>query len=72
MVKISVSLSFVKNSKIIYFFFIGFGTYVFENKFFRYEGEFRDGKKHGVGKLVMKDGSFYEGEFKDGEMNGKG
>lgn len=50
----------------------GFGTYVFENKFFRYEGEWKNGKKHGIGKLIMKDGTFYEGEFKDGEICGKG
>lgn len=50
----------------------GFGIYIYENKFFRYEGEWRNGVKHGNGKLIMKDGSFYEGEFRDGEINGKG
>jgi len=25
----------------------GFGTYTYENKFFQYEGEWLNGKKHG-------------------------
>lgn len=25
----------------------GFGIYIYENKFFRYEGEWKNGKKHG-------------------------
>lgn len=50
----------------------GFGIYCYANKFFRYEGEWSKGKKHGFGKLVMGDGSFYEGEFKFGEIEGKG
>lgn len=50
----------------------GFGIYVFENTFFRYEGQWAKGVKHGLGKLIMKDGSFYEGEFRDGEITGKG
>ncbi|XP_039611985.1 MORN repeat-containing protein 1-like isoform X2 [Polypterus senegalus] len=50
----------------------GYGFYVYPNSFFRYEGEWKLGKKNGNGKLVMKDGSYYEGEFKDGEINGNG
>uniref|UniRef100_H3AVE3 MORN repeat containing 1 n=2 Tax=Latimeria chalumnae TaxID=7897 RepID=H3AVE3_LATCH len=50
----------------------GFGLYVYSNNFFRYEGEWMRGKKHGHGKLVMKDGSFYEGQFENGEINGNG
>ncbi|KAJ8388082.1 hypothetical protein AAFF_G00147000 [Aldrovandia affinis] len=50
----------------------GFGVYVYPNDFFRYEGEWRMGKKHGHGKLLMKDGSFYEGEFANGEIEGNG
>ncbi|RUS92178.1 hypothetical protein EGW08_000031, partial [Elysia chlorotica] len=50
----------------------GFGTYVFENSFFRYEGEWMKGKKHGHGKLLMKDGTYYEGQFINGEINGNG
>ena len=30
----------------------GFGVYVFENKFFRYEGEWKNGKKHGKFKYL--------------------
>jgi len=50
----------------------GYGTYVFENSFFRYEGEWLKGKKHGHGKLSMKDGTYYEGQFLNGEINGQG
>ncbi|KAM4703196.1 MORN repeat-containing protein 1 [Rhinophrynus dorsalis] len=50
----------------------GYGLYVYSNSFFRYEGEWKSGKKHGLGKLLLKDGSFYEGEFLDGEITGNG
>ncbi|XP_076819550.1 MORN repeat-containing protein 1-like isoform X3 [Clavelina lepadiformis] len=50
----------------------GYGVYFYKNKFFRYEGEWLKGKKHGHGKLLMADGSYYEGEFKDGEIEGHG
>ncbi|XP_019906974.2 MORN repeat-containing protein 1 isoform X2 [Esox lucius] len=50
----------------------GFGVYVYPNSFFRYEGEWNMGKKHGLGKLLMKDGSYYEGEFTQGEIEGTG
>ncbi|XP_018592023.1 MORN repeat-containing protein 1-like [Scleropages formosus] len=50
----------------------GFGVYVYPNSFFRYEGQWRMGKKHGRGKFIMKDGSFYEGDFVDGEIEGNG
>lgn len=50
----------------------GFGVYVYQNKFFRYEGDWVKGKKHGHGKLIMADGSYYEGEFKNGEIEGHG
>eukprot|EP00794_Sanderia_malayensis_P009794 gene9794-10793_t len=50
----------------------GFGVYNYPNSFFKYEGEWRKGKKHGHGKLVMNDGSFYEGQFVNGEMSGVG
>ncbi|XP_013083053.2 MORN repeat-containing protein 1-like isoform X3 [Biomphalaria glabrata] len=50
----------------------GYGTYVYENQFFRYDGEWVDGKKHGHGKLLMKDGTFYEGQFTKGEITGSG
>lgn len=50
----------------------GFGIYQYDNKFFRYEGEWKNGIKNGQGKLIMKDGSYIEGEFKNGEIFGKG
>ncbi|XP_042113315.1 MORN repeat-containing protein 1 isoform X1 [Ovis aries] len=50
----------------------GYGIYVYPNSFFRYEGEWRGGKKHGRGKLLFKDGSYYEGDFVDGEITGEG
>ncbi|XP_020315695.1 MORN repeat-containing protein 1 isoform X1 [Oncorhynchus kisutch] len=50
----------------------GFGVYVYPNSFFRYEGEWSKGEKHGHGKLLMKDGSYYEGEFAHGEIEGNG
>ncbi|XP_063292794.1 MORN repeat-containing protein 1 [Pelobates fuscus] len=50
----------------------GYGVYVYANSFFRYEGEWKNGKKHGRGKFLLKDGSYYEGEFVDGEMTGNG
>ncbi|XP_053137478.1 MORN repeat-containing protein 1 isoform X2 [Hemicordylus capensis] len=50
----------------------GYGVYVYPNSFFRYEGEWKQGKKHGHGKLLFKDGSYYEGEFTDGEIVGNG
>ncbi|KAK7115210.1 hypothetical protein V1264_001128 [Littorina saxatilis] len=50
----------------------GYGVYVYENQYFRYEGEWKNGKKHGHGKLLMKDGTYYEGQFVNGEINGHG
>ncbi|KAM4015161.1 MORN repeat-containing protein 1 [Anomaloglossus baeobatrachus] len=50
----------------------GYGIYVYDNSFFRYEGEWKSGKKHGHGKLLFRDGSYYEGEFVRGEITGNG
>ncbi|XP_069597680.1 MORN repeat-containing protein 1 [Ranitomeya imitator] len=50
----------------------GYGIYVYDNSFFRYEGEWKGGKKHGHGKLLFRDGSYYEGEFVRGEIVGSG
>lgn len=68
--------------------FAGYGVYQYENKFYKYEGQWRNGFKHGKdginvaalcecaasghGKLVMKDGGFYEGTFENGEIEGHG
>ena len=37
-----------------------------------YIGQFKDGKKHGKGKLVMKNGVEYEGRFENGKIQGRG
>ena len=37
-----------------------------------YEGFFKDGKKHGVGKIEFVDGRTFEGEFEEGEVSGYG
>ncbi|KAM6434432.1 MORN repeat-containing protein 1 isoform 2-T2 [Liasis olivaceus] len=50
----------------------GYGRYVYPNSFFKYEGQWKRGKKHGHGKLLFKDGSYYEGEFANGEIVGHG
>ena len=39
----------------------------------RYEGQLKNGVKHGKGKEISRDGrDNYEGEFKEGLRNGKG
>ena len=37
----------------------------------KYEGNFKDGKKHGIGRYTYTNGS-YVGEFKDDKMHGNG
>ena len=37
-----------------------------------YEGEYKDGKRHGQGTYTWSGGYKYEGEYKDGEIDGKG
>ena len=50
----------------------GYGVFTYPNSFFRYEGEWHHGVRHGYGKLKMRDGSYYEGEWKHGEIEGMG
>lgn len=38
----------------------------------RYDGAFRDGRRHGEGTLHLADGSLYVGTFRDGEADGRG
>jgi len=38
----------------------------------KYEGEWKDGKKHGQGTLTWASGAKYEGEWKDGKKHGQG
>ena len=48
----------------------GKGQYT--SKAFKYEGEFKDGLKHGMGKYEWDNGDRYEGEFADDRPSGKG
>ena len=50
----------------------GQGTYRYKNSFFKYQGEWKQGKKHGMGIFTLGDGSSYEGNFLNGEMTGIG
>ena len=52
----------------------GHGIKVFgeDSPFSKYEGEWEDGKFHGTGKLIFKNGDIYEGEFQEGKFHGKG
>jgi hypothetical protein len=38
----------------------------------KYEGNFRDGDRHGDGTYYYKNGNKYVGEFQSNEMHGKG
>lgn len=38
----------------------------------RYDGMYKDGKKHGYGKYVWSDGSYYEGDWVDNKICGRG
>ena len=37
-----------------------------------YEGQMKDGKRHGKGIMRWTDGDVYQGEYKEGKMHGKG
>ena len=37
-----------------------------------YEGEIKEGKRHGLGKIIRKNGDILYGEFEDDKHNGKG
>ena len=46
---------------------------VYDGKSVRYEGEYRNGKRNGVGKVCWSTGEEWTGTFKDGApWNGKG
>lgn len=38
----------------------------------RYEGDYKEGWFHGLGKLQMENGIIYEGEFVKGQFHGEG
>lgn len=50
----------------------GTGTYTYTNNYFQYQGEWVNGRKHGEGVLLMKDGSSFVGTFCNGEITGQG
>ena len=37
-----------------------------------YEGELKEGKRHGLGKIIRENGDILYGEFKDDKHNGRG
>jgi hypothetical protein len=37
-----------------------------------YEGDLKDGKRHGKGKMIYNNGDVYEGDWKEGKRHGKG
>ena len=41
-------------------------------EFKKYEGEIKEGKRYGIGKLDMLNGDIFYGEFKDDKFNGQG
>jgi len=41
----------------------GTGTYIYENAFFAYEGQYHMGKKQGQGAIKFKDGRIITGIF---------
>lgn len=45
---------------------------VYENGGRYYEGEMRDGQKHGVGVLLTENGETYEGQWEGGQRKGFG
>ena len=50
----------------------GMAIYEYPNSYFKYIGEWKDGKKHGKGKLFIGKDSYYEGDFDQGEISGSG
>jgi hypothetical protein len=50
---------------------IGRGTYSFTNGDV-YEGNFVNGKRHGIGAYNYANGNRFEGEFKNDKPNGRG
>ena len=50
----------------------GHGEYHYQNKCFKYEGQYANGIKHGKGIMQLPNGSSYEGDFKNGEITGNG
>ncbi len=43
-----------------------------EDAWVKYEGDFKNDAKDGIGKLYLTNGEIYEGEFMDDRVHGKG
>lgn len=41
-------------------------------KYFSYDGQWKDGKLHGIGTYLFRDGKTYEGEWENNRQNGNG
>ncbi|CAM9342805.1 unnamed protein product [Laminaria digitata] len=50
----------------------GKGEYRYPNAAFRFDGEWKSGRKSGQGLFAVEGGSTFEGQFVDGEIEGKG
>ncbi|KAK8838725.1 hypothetical protein M9Y10_032764 [Tritrichomonas musculus] len=50
----------------------GRAIYNYPNSFFKYKGEWKNGKKEGQGRFYIGPNSYYEGEFVNGEITGNG
>lgn len=48
------------------------GTYLYNNKIIRYNGDLRAGVRHGKGKLKFRGGAEYDGQWLHGRMAGHG
>ena len=48
----------------------GKGTFISDGDDFRYEGEWKNGKFHGEGKITYADGSYEEGKYDEGNRSG--
>lgn len=50
----------------------GQGKYINPEEGVEYEGQWKNGLRHGNGTLKYKNGAYYQGEWQNGMKNGKG
>ena len=50
----------------------GPAIYQYQNPYFVYSGDWKNGKKEGHGKFYIGPNSYYEGDFSNGEITGFG
>lgn len=58
--------------RIVNFKYDGIGTLYYHKKKIEYEGEWKNGLKHGKGKFYWRNGDMYEGGWENGLKHGKG